>query len=150
MQQVPPHWGNRVGLVMRSQARIGCSVRPMGVRQCRKTIVLRVRVKSRLFLVGPALLAISVSGRAEQSGGEGAGLEGPDFSFLQLASDKSLFFSSSSVLSADNTIGSHHHLPSGFSPSWMHGGLFSWIIFKCLDSDCLQRLVGVNGLCLAR
>ena len=40
-----------------------CSEQPMGVssRRSRKTIVLKVHVKSRLFLVGPASPAISVS-----------------------------------------------------------------------------------------
>lgn len=59
-----------VDQVIRSRARIGCGVHPMGVSQCGKTIVLKVRVKSRLFLVGPASLAISVSRRAERSGAE--------------------------------------------------------------------------------
>lgn len=45
----------------------------MGVSQSRKTIVLKVRVKSRLFLVGPALLAISVSRRAEGRGQDSRG-----------------------------------------------------------------------------
>ena len=132
----------------------------MGVSQCGKTIVLKVRVKSRLFLVGPASLAISVSRRAETSGaelsgGEGAGLEGPDFfSFLQLACDKTLVFPSASSVpcSADNTSGAHHHLPSG--PRWTPEDLFSRIIFTRLD--CLERLFscfsfyGVNRLRLTR
>lgn len=77
-----PHTGETksglVDQVIRSQARIGCSLRPMTVSEG-KTIVLRVSVKSRLFLVGPALLAISVSGRAERR--EGAGLEGAGLFF---------------------------------------------------------------------
>lgn len=111
-----------------------------------KTIVLRVSVKSRLFLVGPALLAISVSGRAE---GRGQDWRGPDFSFLQLASDKCLFFSSSSALTADNSSGPHHHLPPGFRPLLSLG--FVQVDYRhILDSDCFKRLLGVNGLCLTR
>lgn len=71
--------GNKVKTVVQviwSQARIGWSVHPMRVSQNRKTIVLKVRVKSRLFLVGPALLAISVSRRAE---GRGQDLRGRTF-----------------------------------------------------------------------
>lgn len=70
-----PHCRNNV-----NQMQIVCSVQPMGISHCRQTIVLKVCVKSRLFLVGPALLPISVSRRGA----------GP--SFLQLASDKSLLF----------------------------------------------------------
>lgn len=74
-------WGNKVETVARSQTRIGCSVHPMRVNQSRKTIVLKVRVKSRLFLVGPASLAISVSGRAE---GRGQDARGRTFFFCNL------------------------------------------------------------------
>lgn len=45
----------------------------MGASVCAETIVRRVAAESRLFLVGPALLAISVSGRAERRGGTGGG-----------------------------------------------------------------------------
>lgn len=68
--------GSKVKLVVQvlwSRARIGCSAHPMGASQNRKTIVLKVRVKSGLFLVGPALLAISVSRRAERRGQDSRG-----------------------------------------------------------------------------
>lgn len=45
----------------------------MGASVCAETIVRRVAAESRLFLVGPALLAISVSGRAERRGRTGGG-----------------------------------------------------------------------------
>lgn len=48
-------------------------VRPMGPSLRTETIVRRVAAESRLFLVGPALLAISVSGRAAGRGTTGGG-----------------------------------------------------------------------------
>lgn len=59
--------------IIRGSALIGCGVRPMGTSVCAETIVRRVVAESRLFLVGPALPAISVSGRAEGRGWTGGG-----------------------------------------------------------------------------
>lgn len=68
----PPHGRHLVKQrqieTIRGSALIGRGVRPMGASVCAETIVRRVAAESRLFLVGPAWLAISVSGRAGRRG----------------------------------------------------------------------------------
>lgn len=72
LKNAPPHGRHLVKQrqieTIRGSALIGRGVRPMGASVCAETIVRRVAAESRLFLVGPALLAISVSGRAGRRG----------------------------------------------------------------------------------
>lgn len=72
LNNAPPHGRHLVKQwqieTIRGSALIGRGVRPMGASVCAETIVRRVAAESRLFLVGPALLAISVSRRAGRRG----------------------------------------------------------------------------------
>lgn len=111
-------------------------------------MVLKVRVKSRLFLVGPALLAISVSRRAE---GEGAGLEGPDFLFCNLPPISLFSFPPPLycllTTPADLTITSRQ----GFALFGCTGTCFAGLFFlSVLDCDSFKRLLGVTGFFLTR
>lgn len=94
----------------------------------------------------------------QERGGEGAGLEGPDFLFCNLPPISLFSFPpllhSLPTTPADPSITSRQGFRSlGCTRTCLaHQNPLdiSWIIFKCLGSDCVDRLIGVNGSCLLR